>query len=196
MVIDTVQADLLAEVSAIEPFDAVEAAHQQHTLRWIRSGAPLYRIAKPDVPSQHLVAYFVVYDPRAYRLLLVDHLKAKAWLPTGGHVLVDEHPRDAVVREADEELGMLARSVRGVGEAPFFVTVTRTRGEGVHTDVSVWYVIEGDVNVRYASDGSEFSYYKWVSLEQVQHMDPAGLDPHMHRFARKLQAALQIPPYL
>lgn len=184
--------DVLQEVAVIEPYDTIEAAHKHHALRWMHSGAPLYRIAKPDVPSQHLVSYFVVFDPAKRMLLLIDHLKAKAWLPTGGHVLVDEHPRDAVIREAAEELGLKAQFVQSIGEQPFFVTVTQTKGSGTHTDVSLWYIIEGSVDQPYVYDQSEFSYYQWVDFDHVLTMDTSGLDPHMHRFVHKLQAALEL----
>jgi 8-oxo-dGTP pyrophosphatase MutT (NUDIX family) len=184
--------DVLTELDAIEPFDSVEASHKHHAARWVRSGAPLYRIRKPDVPSQHLVSYFVVFDAAKQMVLLIDHLKAKAWLPTGGHVLVDEHPRDAVLREADEELRITANFVPFIGDRPFFVTVTQTKGPGTHTDISLWYVIEGNVDHRYDYDQSEFSYYQWVDFERILTMDPSGLDPHMHRFVHKLQAALAL----
>ena len=182
--------ELLDTVSRIEPFDATEASHKAHVLRWIRSDAPLYRIAKPDVPSQHLVAYFVVFDPEERMVLLVDHLKAQAWLPTGGHVLVDEDPRDAVVREAEEELHIAARFLQTTGQDPLFATVTQTKGPGTHTDVSLWYIIEGSVAEQLYPDTSEFNYYRWLTFNQVLAMDASELDPHMHRFIYKLNALL------
>ena len=61
-----------AEVEGIQPLDAVERLHISNTLAWIDSGAPLYRIKKPDVPPKHLISYFLLVDDDY--VLLVDHL--------------------------------------------------------------------------------------------------------------------------
>jgi hypothetical protein len=52
----------------------------------VRGDADIYRLRKPEVPRQHLVAYFALVDVEAETLLLVDHINARLWLPTGGHV--------------------------------------------------------------------------------------------------------------
>ena len=49
-------------VSAIRPLDAQEALDRENTLEWIASGAQVFRTAKPDVPAEHLVAYFALVD--------------------------------------------------------------------------------------------------------------------------------------
>ncbi len=91
-------------VSEISAFDDIEKEHIEDTLAWIKSGAPIFRITKPDVPKKHLVSYFVLFDPAAKKILLVDHKKALLWLPAGGHVEPNENPRDTVQRECMEEL--------------------------------------------------------------------------------------------
>src|SRR5687768_3476439 len=92
------------QVAAIATLDDLEAAHKQDVLDWIASGAPIFRIAKPDNPPKHLVSYFVLVDPEQSSILLVDHIKAQLWLPSGGHVEKDEDPVQTVRREAKEEL--------------------------------------------------------------------------------------------
>ena len=86
-------------VAAIDPIDALERMHRDSTIEWIRSGAPIFRIKKPDVPSKHLVSYFALFDEQCGKLLLVDHKSAGLWLPGGGHVEPDEAPDATVVRE-------------------------------------------------------------------------------------------------
>ena len=76
----------------------------RETLAWIVSGAEIFRIAKPDTPPKHLIAYFMVIV--GDHLLLVDHKNSGLWLPPGGHVDLGEHLRDTVIREAGEELGL------------------------------------------------------------------------------------------
>lgn len=177
---------LLEIILSINPFDEVEASHIRDAKEWIESDAPLYRVRKPDVPPKHLVSYFVLLDESASKVLLVDHIKAKLWLPAGGHVEPGEDPSTTVTREAKEELGIDADFCTSLGDMPFFITVTETRGEGKHTDVSLWYVIKGNINDQYMYDHSEFDSYKWFTFDEVLSADAATLDPHMHRCIKKL----------
>jgi 8-oxo-dGTP diphosphatase len=87
----------------------------------VDSGAELFRVAKPATPPKHLVSYFVVVD--GDHVLLVDHKNARLWLPSGGHVEPDEHPRTTVLRELREELGFTAAHAI---EAPLMITCTTT----------------------------------------------------------------------
>src|SRR3990167_3557470 len=70
-------------VSAIVPFDNAELHQIQDTLTWIESGAPLFRLQKPDIPPKHLSVYFALFDEDARKVLLVDHKKAQLWVPAG-----------------------------------------------------------------------------------------------------------------
>jgi hypothetical protein len=142
-------------VSNIAPFDTLEQEHINDTLSWIESGAPLFRIKKPDVPNKHLVSYFVVFDKNASKILLVNHKNAMKWLPAGGHVDVDEHPFDAARRECMEELNLDADFWY---EAPLFLMQTLTCGQQTpHIDISLWYVVKGDYRLYYEYDSREFN---------------------------------------
>jgi len=176
----------LAAVSrAIKPMDALEAQHIAATLDWIASGAPLWRIQKPDKPPQHLVAYFVLLDELEQQLLLVDHKLAGLWLPGGGHVEAGEEPQQTVVRECAEELQVTAEFV---WSQPIFLTVTPTVGTVArHTDVSLWYVLRGDCQQLIVFDLNEFLGVTWFPLDQLPY---ERADPHLERFVRKLQGRL------
>jgi 8-oxo-dGTP pyrophosphatase MutT (NUDIX family) len=170
------------EVALISPLDAIEQRMQRETLAWIDSGAELCRRKKPATPPRHLVSYFVLVD--SDQVLLVDHINAGLWLPTGGHVDPDEHPRDAAIREAREELGIecVFRD-----ERPLFLTCSETVGATAgHTDVSLWYVLVGDRMATLSYDDSEFRSIRWFSGNEV----PLNRsDPHMDRFLVKLAAS-------
>lgn len=181
------RARLLETIGAIEPWDALERDHLETTRRWITGGAPLHRVRKPDVPPTHLVSYFVVLDHQRGLLLLVAHRKAGLWLPPGGHVEPGEHPWAAVVRECREELGVEAVASPLTGPHPFFLTVTRTRGEGPHTDVSLWYLLDLDVDSVTDYDEGEFAAIRRLTAEEVLEEPAESLDPHLHRFTRKLR---------
>ncbi|GAA3207368.1 hypothetical protein GCM10020256_02980 [Streptomyces thermocoprophilus] len=120
--------ELLTLVESIDPWDDLERRHVAVATEWITGGAPLYRLEPPDEPPMHLVSYFVVFDDRRGKLLLVDHRKAGLWLPPGGHVEPGEDPWSTVVRECREELGIPAQALPRTGRRPFFLTVTPTRG--------------------------------------------------------------------
>jgi len=172
-------------ISAIIPYDDVEQEHINDTRLWIESGAPIFRVQKPDVPNKHLVSYFVLFDDVYQKILLVDHKKALLWLPVGGHVEIDEDPKTTASRECLEELNVTADFW---SPHPLFLTSTLTVGlTAGHTDVSLWYVLKGDSNKAYEFDQSEFNDIRWFRLDEIPH-DKS--DPHMRRFIEKLKGSL------
>ncbi|MFS4092953.1 NUDIX hydrolase [Streptomyces sp. AF1A] len=192
---DQPRAHLLELLSAIEPWDDLERTHLESAAQWIASGAPIHRVRKPDVPAMHLVSYFVVRDDTRGQVLLVAHRKAGLWLPAGGHVEPGEDPWASVIRECSEELGIEAVASPITGEHPLFLTVTRTRGQGSHTDVSMWYLLHADAHSITSYDEGEFSAIRWLTDEQVLAEPAELLDPHMHRFTRKMQHARTARPH-
>ena len=171
-------------VAAIEPLDDLEREHRDATIQWIRSGAPIFRTMKPDVPPMHLVSYFALVDEIRGKLLLVDHKLAGLWLPSGGHVEPDEDPRATVIRELSEELKLAADFMQ---PNPLFITVTRTLGHGDHTDVSLWYLLRGDSTRAIDFDRGEFHGVRWFGFDEIPF---ERTDPHMRRFVAKLRGSL------
>ena len=171
-------------VAAIEPFDELEREHRDSTIEWIRSGVPIFRTSKPDVPPKHLVSYFALIDDQVGKLLLVDHKIAGLWLPSGGHLEPDEDPRATVVRELSEELGLAADFMHA---GPLFITVTQVGEDGGHTDVSLWYLIRGDSSRAIEFDRGEFHGVRWFGFYEIPF---ERSDPHMRRFVEKLRATL------
>jgi 8-oxo-dGTP pyrophosphatase MutT (NUDIX family) len=173
------RAQIRKEIELIEPFDELERAGKTDVLSWIDSGIEICRLEKPAVPPKHLISYFAVVDGEY--LLLVDHINAELWLPTGGHVEPGEHPKATVLREAKEEL-----SIDGefLNEKPLFLTITETVGKTAgHTDVSVWYVLRGDRSAELSYDRTEFHAARWFHKDEVP---LRRTDKHMARFLRKL----------
>ncbi|WP_200896607.1 NUDIX domain-containing protein [Chromobacterium vaccinii] len=172
------RAAIRAEVAAIAPLDAQEEAHRQATLDWIDSGAELWRREKPAKPPIHLSTYFALVDEAG--MLLVDHRNAGLWLPTGGHVDPDEHPRDAVARELLEELGVGGLPV----PAASFLTRTEVAGRAARLlDVTLWYALPVARTLPLRHDKTEFNEVRWFDFNQLPHADS---DPHLARFAAKL----------
>lgn len=183
------RAAIRREVASIRPFDEQEEIHRLDALAWIDAGAPLFRTAKPATPPKHLVAYFAVVDGR--EILLVDHKSAQLWLPPGGHVEPEEHPRETVQRELLEELGFAAG--HDITE-PLMVTCTTTVGlTSGHIDVSLWYVITAERTQRINYDEQEFLGIRWFPYADVPFHRS---DPHLARFLAKLGAGDRLEPLL
>lgn len=172
-------------ISRLLPTDALEQNHITDTCQWINSGAPLFRLQKPAIPPKHLCVYFVLVDIKKQQILLVDHRQAGLWLPSGGHVELDEHPHETVKRECLEELGVRAEFI---SPAPFFLTSTLTQGlQPGHIDVSLWYILKGDSHQEYTFDAQEFHTIRWFSFEEIPY---EKAEPHMKRFISKLKTFL------
>ena len=172
-------------ISQIQPIDPLEQEHKADTLSWIASGAPIFRVQKPDIPPKHLVCYFVVFDEEARKILLVDHKMAKLWLPSGGHVEPDEDPKETVRRECLEELELKADFWR---EDPVFISSTLTVNDDLkHWDVSLWYVLKGNHADMYNFDPREFHGIKWFDMDALP---LERSDPQMGRFVKKLKGKL------
>ncbi|MGI9222586.1 MAG: NUDIX domain-containing protein [Woeseiaceae bacterium] len=171
--------EIRKEIETITPLDDVERQTKSDVLGWIDSGAEICRTEKPATPPKHLVSYFAVIDGEY--ILLVDHINAELWLPTGGHVEPGEHPRTAALREAKEELSIDGEFLHS---DPVFLTVAETVGRTAgHTDVSLWYTLRGNRNDDIAYDTTEFRAASWFHRKDV----PLGRsDIHMERFLRKL----------
>ena len=164
--------------------------HCANAANWVDASPNIFRIEKPDKPPKHLVAYFVVIDPDHRAVLLGDHRLAQLWLPSGGHVQPYEHPRQTVRREVQEELNRPAVFLQG-NERPLFLTETVTVGlTSGHTDVSLWYLLRGDIHDSLQFERREYSDMAWFSFDEVLDSHPAIFDPHMPRFIRKLQKHL------
>ena len=151
------------------------------------SGKQLFRTLPPDTPPKHLVVYFIPVDAAERCLLLGDHRKSGLWLPPGGHVEDGEDPRQAVIREAREELGIDAEFQ---DEHPLFLTVTRTNQVNSHLDVNLWFVLRvARHGTQLNPDPREFKGIRWFGLDEQQDWAADTYDPEMHRFAAKLRQA-------
>lgn len=168
-------------VSAIVPFDELEQDHVDFVLKWIQSDVDIFRAEEPATPNPHLVSYFLVLSTDRSKVLLVHHKKSGLWLPSGGHVELNEEPKITVIREAQEELGMQAEFLC---ENPHFVTVTQTVGHTPHTDVSLWYILQWNPDEPLNFDSREFHQIRWFQFDDIPFSQS---DPHLKRFLLKLK---------
>lgn len=179
----SIRLQLEAIISKIEPLDELEHLHQTETLQWIRGDDPLFRIQKPNIPSKHLVSYCVVFDPYSRKILLTEHKKSNLWLPPGGHVEINEHPKITAQRECEEELR--TKGIHFLFDFPIFLTVTPTVEATIesHIDVSLWYVLRGLDTNCYKFNEEEFHSIRWFNFNEIPY---ERSDRHMKRFLKKL----------
>jgi ADP-ribose pyrophosphatase YjhB (NUDIX family) len=154
-------------IANIEPFNDKEKFHQADILTWIDSGAEIFRIEKHNVPDRHLAAFGAVIDPDASEILLCDHKNAGGWVPTGGHVDYNEDPRQTVLRETVEELGFHAPLL--FDEPVYIDQQTHNLPERgiMHTDVTFWFALKGDVRTPITFDKNEFYGVGWFPLDSL-----------------------------
>ncbi len=177
-------------VAGVAPYDGQEADHQRQVLTWIASGTQIFRLAKPATPDQHLAVYAALIDDESRSVLYVHHSKACAYLMPGGHVDDGEDPRRTVVRELDEELGYTPPFHPAFGNAPFFVSVCRTRGENSHTDVTLWFAFAACQSAPLTPDLAEFSELRWFPMSEPT--DDMRFGPDVGRAVSKLSDTLNL----
>ena len=122
-----------------------------------------------------------------------DPREAGLWLFPGGHVDDGEDPRTTVLREIAEELRIDGEVHPRFGADPLFLTVTKTRGEHSHTDVSFWFVLAADQDMPIVADPREANEVRWFALDDPTEWAHDRFDPHMTRFRTKLLARLGNP---
>jgi 8-oxo-dGTP diphosphatase len=189
--IETVSGDRRALhelVSGIDPVDEREAADRADVLAWIAGGAELYRRVPPADPPKHLVTYFLPYHAGTDSVFLVEHRKSGLRLPPGGHVEPGEPPWDTVVREASEELRVVAQPHPLTPDRrPVFLTVTPTVGPNSHLDCTLWYLISLTPDTPIVADPAEFDGCAWYPRRAVADWPAGQTDPHLRRFLTKVQ---------
>lgn len=170
-------------IATIQTRDDLARNHQAEAMGWLNETDDIYRRVKPRTPSPHLVAYFLVVDRQAQKVLLCDHRLSGLWLPTGGHVEPGEDPTETVRRETTEELGIEAQFDPKCGSRPFFLTVTETVGtpEEQHIDVSLWFALAGYTEMAIAPDEREFVGVRWWNRSELLAADPDRFEPHLLR---------------
>lgn len=121
------------------------------------------------------VAAFIIFENK---VLLVDHIKLKKWLPIGGHIDLGEDPEQALFREIEEESGLtrddievLAEKVKNVNQKgtkflyrPEFLDIHDINE--THKHVGLIYVVKSKTD-RLVLAEKEHNAIRWFTKDDL-----------------------------
>lgn len=118
-----------------------------------------------------VVSVFIVCGGR---VLLIDHKKYDEWLPIGGHIELDEDPKEALYREIQEECGLPVRILSrapAIGHpdvrplpSPHFMDVHKISGR--HWHIALIYV-GVSASDRVILHEREHRSFRWFRQEEL-----------------------------
>ena len=166
-------------ISAISPYDEAEQRDIETTLLWLKASEHLN---KPHNMEEHLGVFAIVLSQDREHTFLLNHRKAKLWLPPGGHVDLGQRLHECALMEVEEELGM--KEPKLLTEVPVFHTRTHTQGMNAgHIDVTSWLLIEGDPESTYQIQAKEASQSGWYNIKELLR---TGELSNLHRGFKKI----------
>ena len=123
--------------------------------------------------ARHFCASAYVVDPKTKKILLTMHKKNKRWTQPGGHIVLDETPEEAALREVYEETGI---RVRLLGERfpreedfirPLGIQRNRHSDGDVHIDIIYAAVPNNDDEPVCSSESEDVKWFAREELERI-----------------------------
>ncbi len=152
------------------------------------------------MPHIHELIDFTVgaYIVFQHKVLLVDHKKLKMWMPIGGHIELNEHPIQAIIREIQEECGLTveligsnvppAPMLEGGVEpllAPMYMDIHDI--SETHRHVGLVYFAKATTDTVKLAE-QEHNSIRWFTKEELE--DPANnVYPYVRFYATKALTA-------
>ena len=130
---DDRRAVITAEVEALTPIDAREAASRTEVLRGLRDLEHPFDL---DAATTHVTGSAIVVGPRG--TVLHRHKRLGLWLQPGGHLDGDEWPHEAALRETVEETGL---EVAHPATGPALIHVDAHDGGRGHRHLDLRYLL-------------------------------------------------------
>jgi 8-oxo-dGTP pyrophosphatase MutT (NUDIX family) len=177
---------LLEQLRAYDPADAVEAEHRRVMVGLLGSAREPF--SRGHFAPGHFTASCFIVDDRG-RLLLHHHRRLDRWLQMGGHVESRETTAAAALREAAEESGLrdLLLAEGGFFDLDVHV-IPAGRGEPEHRHFDVRYAARTTEPEAVTLDQAESTELAWVSLDRAADLMPGA---ESLRVLRKIEVVLR-----
>jgi len=141
----------------------------------------------------HVVTSGLVLDQTQERVLVIDHLVLKRWLPPGGHYEGSGSLMASARREVLEETGVAAIEPIRLADGTSLLDINKHRipanpakAEGEHWHFDFLYLFQAAGDVALTAQEDEVAGVKWLSLEEF-----AATGSRAARATSKLQAYFQ-----
>ncbi|HRN70029.1 MAG TPA: NUDIX domain-containing protein [Candidatus Woesebacteria bacterium] len=122
---------------------------------------------RPQNPSHHVGSFFLPISISTKSIYLGHHKKANAWIPPGGHIELNEHPKDTVIREFKEELHY-ELTTESIELCTISITYLDPKPQAIckiHYDLC--YLVYMDSMVDFQFDTREFYNAQWFPIDQA-----------------------------
>ena len=131
-------------------------------------------LTRDENPQTHYCVYFAGIDSETGNFFVGHHKKSGLWLFNGGHIDKGETPREAVLREIDEEWGDTEKT-------GLTITTIKDPDFPCKKHYDIWYFIRLNkslFNPDQKKLEKEFYETKWVSLDEARKLivDPATIE--------------------
>ncbi len=128
-------------------------------------------ITRDEDPITHFGVYFAPYDGNSKEVFIGHHKKADMWLFNGGHIEPGENAIETMLREMDEEWGVVVnQDIIGDPQMLTITTIDNPR-QKCKKHYDIWYFIPMDKET-FLPDPIKLldPYYKieWMSIDSAQ----------------------------
>lgn len=151
-------ADLIDQVKKINYID------QQIIFKFQQFINNQWFLTKSEGSTTHLGTFFLPINNKTKSIYLVDHIKAKMWIPPGGHIEKDELPINTIRREFKEELNHQL-TTEEIKLFNLSVTPINRLWENCVTHYDFWYSVSIE-KFPFNFLKKEFNDGKWFDLEE------------------------------
>lgn len=122
------------------------------------------RLIQEENPTNHFCCFFLPFHKQTKSIYLGDHMKARDWIPPGGHIKKNEFPLETVKREFLEEL---AYKLTNEKVELFDISIKRINKPKqvckIHYDL--WYLVYTE-RMNFVYDKKEFHRAGWFSIKE------------------------------
>jgi len=122
------------------------------------------QIVKSEGANNHIGTFFLPINRKTKSIYLVDHIKAKMWIPPGGHIEQNELPEDTVIREFEEELSHRLTTEK-IQLFDLSITPINRPWQNCITHYDFWYLVYTK-KLPFKFLRKEFHNAGWFSFEE------------------------------